>query len=92
MQMAPPNYLASTLHRFHSIIPRSMTTFEPWAVVGATPDPEPNSTTIAVLNAGIETLTVAKNTIETTPAKAAFESAIVILTLIRVRVPALLPF
>ena len=66
-----------------------MTTFEPWAV-GGTPNPGSNSATTAVLNADIEALTAAKNTVEIAPAKAAFESTIVILTLVRVRASLLL--
>ena len=69
-----------------------MSTFEPWAVGDATSNPESNSATTAVLNTDIETLTAAKITIEIAPVKAAFELAIAILTLVRVRVSALLPF
>ena len=64
-----------------------MATFEPREVGGLTPSPESNPATTAVLNTDIETLTVA-NAVEITPAKAAFESAIVILTLVRVRAKA----
>jgi hypothetical protein len=46
-----------------------------------------HSATTAALNAGIETLIAAKDTLEIIPAKAVFESVIIILTLVRVRVP-----
>ena len=46
-----------------------------------------HSATTAALNAGIETLIAAKDTLEIIPAKAVFESVIAILTLVRVRVP-----
>ena len=69
-----------------------MSTFEPWAIGDATPNPESNSATTAVLNTDIETLTAAKITIEIAPVKAAFELAIAILTLVRVRISALFPF
>ena len=69
-----------------------MTTFEPQVVGDPSPNPESNSATIAVLSTEIETLTAAKNAIEITPAKAAFESTIAILTLVRVRISVLLPF
>ena len=49
------------------------------------------STTTAVLNADIETLTTARDTLEIIPVKAVFESVIVILTLVRVRDPVLSP-
>ena len=68
-----------------------MATFEPQAIDGPTPDPEPNLATTAVLNANIETLRASKNTVEITPAKVAFESTIAILTLVRVRVPVPFP-
>jgi hypothetical protein len=54
------------------------------------PDPpnvESHSATTAALNADIETLTAAKGTLEIIPVKVVFESVIVILTLVRVRVP-----
>jgi hypothetical protein len=49
------------------------------------------STTTAVLNADIETLTAAKDTLKIIPVKVVFESVIVILTLVRVRDPVLPP-
>jgi hypothetical protein len=49
------------------------------------------STTTSVLNADIDTLTATKNTLEIIPVKAVFESVILILTLVRVRDPALSP-
>jgi hypothetical protein len=54
------------------------------------PDPpnvESHSATTAALNADIETLTAAKGTLEIIPVKVVVESVIVILTLVRVRVP-----
>ena len=69
-----------------------MAAVEPLAVGGLIPNPESNSAATAVLKIGIETLTITKNTVEITPANAALESATVILTLIRVRTHALLPF
>ena len=90
--MAAPNYLSSTIHRPHPPQPPSMTTFEPQVVGDLSPDPESNSVTIAVLSTEIEILTVAKNAVEITPAKAAFESTIAILTLVRVRISVLLLF
>jgi hypothetical protein len=62
----------------------------PPSCIMAPPEP-PNigshSATAAVLNADIETLAVAKDTLEIIPVKAVFESVIVILALVRVRVP-----
>ncbi|KAF9643933.1 kinase-like protein [Thelephora ganbajun] len=52
-----------------------MTDLEPWAVG----DPP----TIAVLNAGIESLTASKETVQPNLVKSVFESVIVILTLVR---------
>ena len=73
-------------------IPRITAAFEP-RMVGATAlDPEANSTMAVALNTEIKTLTAAKNTVEITPVKAAFESSITILTLVRVRVPILFLF
>ena len=89
--MAVPNHLSSTIHRPHPPQPPSMTTFEPQVVGDPAPGPESNSATIAVLNTEIVTLTATNNAVEITPAKAAFESTIAILTLVRVRVSVLLP-
>ena len=62
------------------------------AVGNATPNLEPNSTTTTVLNTDIETLSTAKNTVRVAPVKEASDSAIAILTFVRVRIPVLLPF
>ena len=51
------------------------------------PSPESNPATTAVLNTDIETL-APTNAVEISPAEATFESAIVILTLVRVRAKA----
>ena len=69
-----------------------MTTLEPWPAGGIRPDVANHSTTTAVLNAGIETLTALKGIVETTPVEAVFESATVILTLVRVGFLVLFPF
>ena len=71
--------------------PCVMTTPEPWAV-GDTFHGGDHSATIAVLSAGVESLTALKDTVEITSVKAVFESVIVILTLVRVRMLVLLPF
>ena len=62
-----------------------------WVVGDPTPDSGSNSATIAVLDADIETLTATKNTVKIKLVKAAFESAVVILTVVRVR-PCSIPF
>ena len=67
-----------------------MTVLEPQVVVDVPPNVEGNSTTTAVLNADIRILTAFKDIVETAPGKGVFESAIVILTLIRVRLLVLL--
>ena len=69
----------------------TMTTPDPWAVGDIQPDVANYSTTTSVLNTGIQTLTALKATVETTPMKVIFESAIIILTLVRVRVLILFP-
>lgn len=69
-----------------------MAAFESWVVGNPFPDPKSKLVTTAVLNIYIETLTAAKNTVEITSVRAAFELAITILTLVRVRVPVLFPF
>ena len=69
-----------------------MAALEPWAVGDIRPDVANYSTTTAVLNAGIETLTALKGIVETTPVEAVFESATAILTLVRVRFLVLFPF
>jgi len=63
-----------------------MTTFEPWAVENMPPNTESHSEPAATLDAGIESLTTAKDAIETIPIRAIFESAIGILGFVRVRV------
>lgn len=62
-----------------------MTTVEPWAIGGTSPNIEPHLATVAMLNANIETITTFKDIIEVAPVKAVFESIIVILTLVKVR-------
>ena len=79
-----PNYLSSTPHQYHPPQLCIMFALEPRSV-GLTPNPELNSATTAVLSAEIEALTAAKSTVEITPVKATFESAITILALVRVR-------
>ena len=69
-----------------------MATLEPWAAGDPPLNPESNSATTTVLNTNIETLTAAKNTVEITPVKGAFELAIAILTLVRVSIPVLSRF
>lgn len=59
-----------------------MTASEPWVV----DEPKPNPATTVVLD--VEILTAAGNVAETTLVKATFESAIAILTLVRVSYPA----
>jgi len=65
-----------------------MTTFEPWAVGDTSSNVGSRSATTAVLNAGIESLAVTKDTLGIIPVKAVFESVIGILNIVRVRVPA----
>ena len=67
-----------------------MTVLDPQAVVDVPPSVEDNSMTTAMLNADIRILTTFKDVVGTTPVKAVFESVIVILTLIRVRLLVLL--
>ena len=71
-----------------------MTVPESWTVNDMTSNPElnPATATILALNTDIDTFTAAKDMTETTPMKATFESAVSILTLVRVRVLVLLPF
>lgn len=71
--------------------PGIMTTLEPQAVCDTLLDAD-HSATIAVLIAGVESITALKDSVETTSVKAIFESVIVILTLVRVRMLVLLPF
>ena len=68
-----------------------MAASEPWMVETAILNSEPNPVTTAVLDAEIESLAAAKNTVEITPVKVAFEFSIIILTLVRVRIPVLFP-
>lgn len=68
-----------------------MTTLEPW-VVGNTPVVEPHPTTNAALSADMKTFAAFKDTVKATPIKTVLESVIVVLTLVRVRVPVLSPF
>jgi len=63
-----------------------MTTFESWTVEDMPPNIESHSEAAAALNAGIGSLTTAKDAIEIIPIRVTFESAISILGLVRVRV------
>jgi len=56
------------------------------------PSTESHSEAAAALNAGIESLTTAKDAIEIIPIRAVFESVISILGLVRVRVLRSVPF
>ena len=62
-----------------------MTTPEPWAVSDTLPDKH-HSTAAAVLSAGLKPLTALKDTTEVTPVKKVFESAVVVLTLVKVKI------
>ena len=62
-----------------------MTTHESRAVDDVSSNVVNQSATTAALNAEIETLAAFKSSVENTRVKAIFESAIVILTLVRVR-------
>jgi len=64
-----------------------MATSEPWAIGDTRTNIEPHLSTVAVLNAGIETLTVTKNVVEISTVRVVFESVVAILTFVRVRVP-----
>lgn len=64
-----------------------MTAFDPWPAGNAAPNPKSGSAAAAVLNADIEILTTARNVVEITSVKTTFESAIAILTLVRVGLP-----
>jgi len=66
--------------------------FEPWVVGDPSPNVGSHSEATPALNADIEILTVAKDTLEIIPVKALFESVIIILGLVRVMVIVLLPF
>jgi len=71
-----------------------MATSESWAIGDTRTNIVPHLSTAAVLNAGIETLTVTKNVVEISTVKVVFESVIAILTFVRVRVldpPFLIP-
>ena len=68
-----------------------MTTLESWAVGDISPDILDSSMTTAVLNASIETLTALNDVVETTSMREVFNSVIVILTLVRVRLLVPLP-
>ena len=68
-----------------------MAALEPWPISDPIPNHESNSTTTAALDSYIKTLTTAKITVEILAVKATFESAIVILTLVRVRILVLPP-
>ena len=72
--------------------PRATTIFGPRTVGDITLDPESGSATNVTLNYTIETLVAAKSTVEIAPLRMVFESAIVILRLVRVRAPVQIPF
>lgn len=55
-------------------------------------NPESDSVTTAVLNTSIETLIAFKDIFDATPLKGVFESVILILTIVRVRLPVLFLF
>ena len=57
-----------------------------------TPNPESDSATTEVLNTKIKTLIAFKDVVEDTPLKAMFESVILILTIVRVRLLVLFLF
>lgn len=67
-----------------------MATLEPCAV-GDTSDVKSHSATAAMLSAHVETLAAFKDTVEAIPAKAVFESVVVILTLVKVGLLILFP-
>jgi len=69
-----------------------MTTLEPRAVGDIPPNVGYHSAITTALNTNIETLTALKNVVETTPMKPVFESALIILTLVRVWLPDPLSF
>ena len=62
-----------------------MATLEPWSVDDIPSTVEHRSAIAAILSTDIETLTTFKDTLNATPARPIFESIVVILTLIRVR-------
>ena len=61
-----------------------MTTPEPWAVGDIPTNVAHHETMTEILDADIGTLTAFKDTVESAPVKAVFESAIGILILVRV--------
>ena len=90
-----PNYptthcIASAPPPSHRLPHCAMTTIDPWGIGDIPPDVSNCSTTTVVLNTGIKTLIGFKDIVEIAPVKAVFESAIVILTLVRVSL--LVPF
>ena len=70
----------------------TMATFEPWGINDILSAIEHRSAVTATLNTDIETLTAFKDTLNPTPVTPIFESIIVILTLVRVRLLVLFPF
>ena len=68
-----------------------MATLEPWEVDDICSTIEHYPAVTAILNTNIETFTAFKDTLKDTPVKAIFESIIVILTLVRVRLLVLFP-
>ena len=69
-----------------------MATSESWGVNGIPSTIEHHQTMTAILNIEIETLTALKDTLGATPIKSIFESATIILTLVRVRLHDLFQF
>jgi len=68
-----------------------MATLEPWGADDTPSTIENHPAVTAILNTDIETFTAFKDTLKDTPVKAIFESIIVILTLVRVRLLVLFP-
>jgi len=69
-----------------------MATSESWGVDGIPSTVEHYPAITAILNTDIETLTALNDTLKDTPVKQIFESIVVILTLVRVRLLVFLPF
>jgi len=69
-----------------------MATSESWGADGIPSTVEHHQMMTAILNTEIETLTALKDTLNDTPIKPIFESATIILTLVRVRLHVLFPF
>jgi len=69
-----------------------MATSEAWRADGIPPTVDHRQTMTAILTTDIETLTALKDLLKDTPIKPIFESATIILTLVRVRLNILFPF